>query len=250
MIIEQSLGEIGALGFKKAEIFFNSPCEYEEDYYKAFKEILDRNGTELVSAHAFCIILEPYLFNEYERRRDDSVKMMRRFLSAAQALGAKYYTFHGNFIRATTDDFDYRAYAAQLDYLADIAADYGIVFAWENVSWCQSGDPLFIKRTLEYSRSSNLAFTFDFKQAFRAGRKPEEYWGVMGRRIVNIHINDIDGGGGCCLAGEGILDYIKYMPFLKNYGGAFIIEVYRSNYADKSQLTKSGEFISQVTGNR
>ena len=244
--VEQSLCEIASLGFKTAEIFFNSLCEYEREYCNIFKEILDKNGIKLISAHAFCIILEPYLFNEYERRRADSVKMMRGFLSAAQFLGAEYYTFHGNFTRATTDGFDYREYAARLDYLSDVAADYGIVLAWENVSWCQSCDPQFIKRTLEYSKSENLAFTFDFKQAFRAGRQPEDYLSVMGDRVVNIHINDVDKDGNCCLSGEGILDYGKYFSFVKNYNGAYIIEVYNDNFTDKLQLVRSRDFLEKI----
>lgn len=246
-LTEEALDKVAKMNIHKAEVFFNAVAEYDIEYCKRLEEILAAGQIEVVSVHAFCIILEPYLFNEYERRRSDSFLILQKFLSAAQYLGAKYYTFHGNLARATTQSFDYAAYAAQLDRIADLSGEYGIRLAWENVSWCQSGAPQFIERTMEYAKSDNIGFTFDFKQAFRSQHQPEEYFKVMGDKIVNIHINDMDVENQCCLPGKGILDYPKYFSLLQDYHGDLILEVYSENYDNSIQILNSISYLEEYT---
>lgn len=246
MLTEEALEEAAKTGAKRVELFLNAEGEYELSYCEKLQAILKRNGMEVVSAHAFCIVLEPYLFNEYERRRQDAQKTLCKFLKAAQFLGARYYTFHGNLSRATTEEFDYPAYAARLDELADLCGEYGLFLAWENVCWCQSGDPAFMQKALQYSKSPYLKCTFDFKQAFRAGHSPEDFLAVMGERLVNIHINDWNGN--CCLPGQGTLDYPSLLSHCPSYKGDVILEVYAQNFQKTEELQQSMQYIKNILG--
>lgn len=242
---EIAVQRLADAGVSDIEIFFNSQCEYEISFCRQLKKIIDRYHMNVISAHAFCIVLEPYLFNEYDRRRGDAEKIMRKLVGAASFMGAKYYTFHGNQLRATTTDFDYEEFGKLMSYYADICGDQGIELAWENVSWCQSSDPAFIKNALQYIDSPHLKFTFDFKQAHRANRLPEEYLEVMWDKLVNVHINDYDNAHDCLLPGQGTVDFHHYFELLSSMGyqGNFIIEVYRDNFKDFSEVLKAKEFL-------
>ncbi len=246
---ECAVQQLAEAGISEIEIFFNSQCEYELDFCKKLKEITDQHHINVVSAHAFCIVMEPYLFNEYTRRRQDSEQVMRKLVQAASFMGANYYTFHGNQLRATTPEFDFEEFGRLMSHYADICGEYNMDLAWENVSWCQSSDPAFIKTALTHIKSPHLKFTFDFKQAHRAHRQPEEYLEVMGERLVNVHINDYDDTHDCLLPGRGTVDFAHYFELFSrmDYRGSYIIEVYRDNYQDFSEVLKAREFLLTFT---
>ena len=94
--IEQALDEIGKLGLRTAEIFFNTESEYFEPLISKIERHVKENGLEICSIHPFTSANEGILlFSEYTRRTEDALAQYRRYFEAGQRLGAKYFTFHG-----------------------------------------------------------------------------------------------------------------------------------------------------------
>lgn len=242
---ENTIPIIKELGSNKCEIFLEAESEYQLEYVKMLKERCNKHNITPISVHSFCSAFEPFIFSDYKRRRLDCIKTYKKVLLAAKTLGVKYYTFHGELIKEVRDMAEY---AARFSYLIDIAKDYGIILAWENVSWCQSSDPKFIEQLLENLKNDDLKFTLDIKQAYRANKKPEDYIRVMGKNIVNVHINDCSDRKMCLLPGDGSVDFRKLFEQLNkvSYKGDFILEVYRSNYTNYNQIKKSLDYLRNI----
>lgn len=248
VLTENTIPIIKELGSDCCEIFLEAESEYDSDYVSMLKDRCIEYEVTPISVHSFCSAFEPFLFTTYERRRIDCYKVFEKVLAAAKILGVKYYTFHGETIREIKDMNDY---SARFTELAEIAKSYNVVLAWENVSWCQSSNPEFIEKVMEKINSNNLKFTLDIKQAYRANRKPADYIKVMGKNIVNVHINDCTSEQMCLLPGEGMVDFSELFEQLNSisYKGDYILEVYRSNYTDYSQITKALNFLKQISAN-
>lgn len=244
---EKTIHRIKAMGFRKIEVFLQAESEYSIEYIKKLKESISENGLTVTSVHGFCSAFEPYIFSEYHRRSGDSIKLFEKVARAGELLGAKYYSFHGNRIEATTDSFNYHAFAKTMQTLAEYACEHGLTLAWENVCWCQSGDPEFLKRALHFLDMEHLGFTLDIKQAYRKGILPNTYIEIMGQYIKNVHINDWSPSHSCLLPGVGEADYSSIFSALKNvgYSGDFIIEVYRNNFKFDEEIIKSKEIVEK-----
>ena len=90
---EDAVQTINRLGVKTCEIFLETFSEYTRAYGELLNE---RKGNLSVnSVHLFTTNLEPQLFSENERTRKDAFYFLGEAMNAANALGAKYYTFHG-----------------------------------------------------------------------------------------------------------------------------------------------------------
>lgn len=245
MQTEETLVIIASLGANICEVFFEAECEYEPEFTSIIKERLEQCGIKINSAHAFCAPFESQLFSDYERRRNDALKSYEKVLKAASALGCDIYTFHGDRRADDYNTIDFAHYGRCFDLLADMAEAYGVRLAWENVAWCQSSRPEFIKTIKEITKSSSLKHTLDIKQAKRAGVSPYEYIDVMGDDLVNLHLNDNTDTNTCMLPGEGAVDFVALFDYLKEkgYKGRGIIEVYNSNFKSLDQLKNSFDKI-------
>ena len=62
MTTEESLERTGALGFRTAEIFFNSFSELGGPILKKLEETRARYGIDVVSVHPFTSFAEGYIF--------------------------------------------------------------------------------------------------------------------------------------------------------------------------------------------
>lgn len=248
MATEETISIIKNMGFHKIEVFMEAYSEYEEDFAYMLRNRIADYGLQVISAHSFCSTYEPFLFSEYDRRRQDSVKVLKKALNAAKILGAKYFTFHGNRKEATTGNFDFQKFGEQMTFIAELAREYNIMLAWENVCWCQSCSPDFIEKSLEYIRSDNLAFTLDIKQAYRAQIEPTRYIHVMKDRIANVHINDADSQHSCLLPGQGKVNLLEIIELLRTYGydGELIIEIYSSNFENNDEIVQSKKYLEKL----
>lgn len=245
---EDSIALMKKIGFESGEIFLNCPSEYEEDFAKVILEEKSKHNFNIHSVHSFSSSFEPFLFDNYKRRRDDMFVYFKKICEAAKMLGADCYTFHGmryqNF-NTTNNKLIIEVYN-KLIYTANEA---GIKLAQENVSWCMSSDINFlnmIKESCEYP----IYFTLDIKQAYKAGIYPEEYIDSMGKNIVNFHINDRDKDNICLLPGKGEVDYKKISCKLKGigYNKVGIIEVYSNNYSNYNELTTAKKILNSYIG--
>lgn len=238
-----------SIGVNKAEVFLNSCSEYEEDFCKKLREEFLRNEIDVVSVHAFVAMHEPFLFESYERRRNDALYFFKKAVRAAEILGAKFHTFHGARKEFMNNGFkDYKTFGKDMSDLADIAGEHNVALAWENVSWCMSSSPEFIKEVLPYISSDNLGFTLDLKQALRAGFNYLEFSEIFKDRLLNVHVSDCDSEKDCKLPGDGTRDFAEIFTNLKGMGytGDFITEVYRDAFSRPYDVQKSVEYLRNI----
>jgi sugar phosphate isomerase/epimerase len=239
---EKTLELIAETGAKVIEVFVNSASEYSNEYIKDFKKSLKSFGLELYSFHPFTSFAEPYLFfSGYQRRVEDSIEYYRYQFKAAAQMGAKVFNFHGDSIKSHSEDgFYFDLYFK----LFEKAKQEGIIFSQENVSRCKSAKPHFLAKMRE-QLGENIRFTFDVKQANRAGVTPYEIYHVMKGKIANLHISDFDEERDCLLPSYGKFDLKEFLTILvkEGYNGPALIEVYRENYMYYDQIKKSVEFF-------
>lgn len=246
---EDTAEKIKKLGFSLAEVFLNSESEYESDFIGRLKDSFDKNEVKIYSVHGFSSSFEPFLFDRYKRRREDMLKRYRSIIRAAKDLKAETYTFHG--LRKV--DWG----NLNIDYILDIynnlsyiAAEEGIILSQENVFWCKSSEIEFLK-LLKEKMKYPLKFTFDIKQAYKAGVSPMSYLDVMGKDLVNFHINDRDENNICLMPGKGSVDYkaIKNKLNETGYDNVGIIEIYRENYKSPEEFIAARKFLENIFTN-
>lgn len=242
---EDSIKLISELGFDWAEMFLNSPFEYETEYIKRLVERKEQFGVKINSVHSFSSSFEPYLFDAYKRRRKDMLKFFEMVCKAGKLLGAKCYTFHG--MRQGPSDFISKELIHDVyNNLTYIAGENEIQLAQENVSWCMSSKVEYLKDLKENCKYP-LYFTFDIKQAYKAGVNPMEYLDAMGGDLINIHINDRDDKNVCLLPGDGDVDFKSIFCKVKslNYKGNAIMEVYSNNYNSYEEIKNSKKYLEK-----
>lgn len=248
--IEQGIECIAGLGFKHIEVFVNAQSEYREPFCREYKRKLDALGLDVISVHPFSSGVEGiYLFSDYKRRVQDTLDDYERYCACAAEWGAKFLTFHGERkvplgvgVKPSDDARRFEVY----HQLCERAQRYGMEIAQENVSWCKSSDPDFLRRL--YENIPELKFTLDLKQAGRAGRDWNEYIDAVGDRIVNLHISDRTDTRECALPGAGDMRFTELFERMNGLGyhGAALIEVYSGDYQKHSELRDALDYLTQL----
>lgn len=244
--LENTISLMKKLGFKRGELFLNCPSEFEDSFIDRLIEESIKNEFSINSIHPFSSFFEPHLFDTYKRRRDDMMKYFKAVCRAGKRLGAEYYTFHG-MRNVDFKFFNHNNIIDIYDELIYTSSEIGIKLAQENVSWCMSSNTEFLE-TIQQKCKYEINFTLDIKQAYRAGISIEDYIKVMGNRIVNFHINDVDENNMCILPGKGMVDYQDIDKRLKDVGytGIGIIEVYSDNYRKYNELIDGREYLTKM----
>jgi sugar phosphate isomerase/epimerase len=242
---EDTLDIIKDSGFDLCEVFLEAQCEMGEYYCGKLREKSERLGLDIYSVHAFNGNFEPYLFDKYERRRHEMEMKFRDVCRAASILGAKYYTFHG--ITSNMPRGNIEEVAMGMNKLCRVAEEYKINLSWENVSWCMSGNPEFLK-DIDEKIYEKLYFTLDIKQALRSKHYPNEYIDIYGKRLSTVHINDAGIDGTCLMPGRGNLKLKEIVDKVKNIDEniPFIIEVYRENFKAYDELSIAREYLYNI----
>ncbi|MGI5893017.1 MAG: sugar phosphate isomerase/epimerase family protein [Candidatus Merdivicinus sp.] len=231
---EDAARHLAEAGIPAAEVFFNAPSELNPDYLRELKKILNDGGTQIVSVHPFTCGLEPLLFfSEYQRRFWDGIQWYRSYFAAASILGAKYFILHGDRKEAETSD---SLYFERFAGLNAAAAEYGIQVAQENVARCKSGSLTFLKKMKDFL--PDTVFALDLKQARRAGEDWQEIYSVLGSNVRHIHLSGCSDTEDCLPVTRGNFDCLHFLRTLQNGGfdGAILLELYRGNYGDYSEL--------------
>jgi len=225
------------MGFKNLEIFLNTFSELCDPYLKKISTLCRENGVSVKSVHPFTSGFEyMFFFSAYKQRAKDSIDYFyKKYFHAAAYLGADYFVFHGDATKAPFFGMD--NYCEVLTMLIAAAKEYGITLAHENVSTARAGDPAFMKEIHDRFGDGNIKFVFDLKQAMRAGHDPHRMLDAMGDDIVHVHINDWKDGE-CRLpyAGEQDIDGVIRRLEASGYCGKYIIEVYRKNFIDDTEI--------------
>ena len=242
---EYATEELKNAGVKTAEVFLESFCEYNKKFGKKIKKLKD--GMDIHSVHTLTTQFEPQLYSVNERAKKDSFILLERTMQAAEAMGAKYYTFHGGArFKKTPMVLDMDKVGAETADILSVCKKHGVLLAYENVHW---GYYNYIGFFAELEkRVPELKGTFDIKQARQSGIPYKEYISEMGESIVTAHISDINTDGKMCLPGNGVIDFGEVFSRLKDVGfnGAILIEAYPSDYKELSELYRSLDFVSET----
>lgn len=246
--IEDSFDVLRRMGVDVTEVFLNTFSEYEKDFSEQLAARRGGIGVHSVHAHGTCF--EPELFSSHDRIREDAEEIFKKVCAAGFMLGAKYYTFHGPFLKVDRPlNLDYLRFSARLNQLCEIASRYGIKIAYENVCWAYGNNLEFFKTLLPLC--PELKTTLDVKQAIYSGIDPLKVLDVMGSRVATVHICDMDAKNHPSLPGKGRYPFAKFFKTLAaDYPDmTVLIEVYKDCYGDYDELSENYRYVSDLVKN-
>ena len=242
---EDALKFLSENGVKTTEVFLESFCEYN----RKFGEFLatKKGDADIHSIHTLTTQFESTLYSLNDRAQKDSFELLDGTMQAANALSANYYTFHGLArVKRTPYYIDFERTGKITQRILDVCAKYGVTLAYENVHWAYYNYIGFFTELKK--RTSGLKGTLDIKQARQSGISVNEFIEEMGEDIVTVHLSDIDENGKMCLPGRGVTDFKEMFTRLcdKGFDGAFILEVYKNDFNDTSELFDSLTYITEL----
>lgn len=252
--VEDTPARMKAIGSFVCEIFLNTFSEYEEEFVTKLAQNTRENGLQVYSIHPMGTQFEPQLFSPHARQRADALKIYRQVLRAGRILGASCYVMHGPAgLNGAVKNMDLPRIGPIVRELCEIAGEYDLKLAWENVSWCLFSIPSFGQRLLEATGADDLRFTLDIKQAVRSGYSPLEYVDAIGERLINLHICDyryVAGRFRLAMPGQGECGFFALRAALeqKKYKGPAFIEVYSDMFQEDSELLESYRYIQRCMG--
>lgn len=240
---ERAVLEAAKLNIGVCEVFLNTISELDDGYLHALRDECDRHKIRIHSVHPFTSFLENYMFfSPYPRRIADAEEFYQRYADAAKILGAKVVNIHGDRGMGLESIENYVNCSAPLMRLQEKT---GIIFSMENVFYNSVNHPEFSVRLRQ--KMPEVHFTFDIKQAFKGGQDAYALAEAMGDRIVNFHVNDRDDSHICMIPGKGTVDFERIGSLLSTarYSGPALIEVYRGNFDDPSEMMGSKIYLEK-----
>ncbi len=245
LLTEDAVRKLAELGIKNVEIFINDLSEAQGEIFADILKTVRENGMNVVSLHPFSSPMESqFLFSDYKRRRDYLLDIYKRLFEQMGKLGAKFFILHGAILSAKCPD---ELYFRQYERLLDAADDLGVTVLQENVVYCKSGSPEFLTKLRE-ACGERVKFVLDIKQAVRGGISPYDLAERFGESIAHVHISDNDADADCLPIGSGTFDFPRFIEILRRHGfdGALLIELYRRNYGEYSELADGVKFIEKL----
>ncbi len=233
------------MGVKNAEIFINDFSELEGEIFADILRTIRGYDMNILSVHPFSSPMESaYLFSEYDRRCKFILDMYRRFFERMGDLGAKIFVLHGAILSSNCSD---ERYFERYSSLLDVADEFGVTVAQENICYCKSKDIDFLKR-LKESCGDRTKYVLDIKQAVRAGISPFDFIDGLGKDIIHVHISDNNPEKDCLPIGKGSFDFSTLVRKLKeiDYSGGLLVELYRHNYGEYRELYDGMKKIEEI----
>ena len=245
---EEAVQTVKNLGVKTCEIFLETFSEYTREYGELLNE--KKDGLSVNSVHLYTTHIEPQLFSENERTVKDAYYFLERAMQAAQAFGAKYYTFHGTArykksSRSGAND-NFEKIGNALEKTRELCEKYGVALSLETVEWATYNRPGMFKEVQKYC--PKLFATLDIKQTRLSEHAENEYLKEIAGRISHVHASDISAEGKTCLPGKGVYDFENLFLRLADTGfdGAILIEAYKDDYKEISELKDSAEYLEEI----
>ncbi len=242
---EDAFSELCGLGVKNIEVFANSMYEGGEECTSKILKLKEEYGIDVTSFHPFSSPMESvFLFSTYDRRINEMLEMYRGFFKSMNRLGAKVFVVHGAILSSKCTP---EHYFKQFRLLAEVGREYGITVAQENVSYCLSGSIDFLK-AMKRELGDYARFVLDLKQARRSGDDPLDYVNELRESIVHCHLSDASADRDCLPLGKGGFDFPELVKRLRGNGfdGAMIVELYRHDYGEFSELRESADYIKEI----
>lgn len=242
MPTEEALECLLKAGFKTVEIFLNTESEAKPDFARKLRLCADAYGARISALHSYSSVSDCYLyFTDYERRLEDGLKRLDDIYKTARTVGARYVIMHGDRPSGPLSDEDsIRRY----EYLYDMGQKRGVTLLLENVLKYRSAYIDYIK----YMRDrlgEKAGFVFDLKQCVRCGLSPHDVISAMSGGIRHIHISDNNRQFDCLIPGRGDTDYAGLIGEMRGFDGDMIIELYKNNFNDLSDLIEGYNYLNK-----
>lgn len=250
METELALEHAARLGIRDFEVHFSTFSELSGGYLKELNKLLKHYGARVHAVHPFYSMLESAMFfSDYnERRFADGVEIYKQFFHAAAKIGAQYLVFHGGSTigksRCQVSDDEY---IQRYNYLCECGKKFDVTLLHENVYTHKAQTVEFCRKLIDYL-GDKAQFTFDNKQARRAGYASVEFAQALRGHIRNIHISDCDSEHDCLLPGRGTEDFAAIRAAMsgEDEGAFWGIEVYDDAFRDPDELRQSVNYLKSV----
>ena len=245
---EEALPVLNDLGVNVAEVFLTSFSEYEAAFASLLASV--KGDLSINSVHVLNNQIEPQLFSAHERVLKDSFDFLDKVLTAANLLGAPYYTFHGmarsKKAARNPDNDNLDKMGNALRNISEFCKDRGVTLCLENVEW-STYNRVGVFNVLS-SAIPNLRGVLDIKQARISGTPYYEYLNERREKLAYVHISDVDTNGKMCLPGKGTFDFDTLIKRLMSVGfdGALLIEVYASDYQKEPELKAACDYLDEL----
>ncbi|MEG0911630.1 MAG: sugar phosphate isomerase/epimerase [Ruthenibacterium sp.] len=240
-----ALKTLQEIGVANVEIFFNTYREMEQDYITALKRQLDAYGTHVKAFHPFTSGMETFFFaSMYQGRMEDGILQYRRYFEVCRQLSIPRVVFHGDYVQTP---YPFAKHCENYLRLRTIAREYGVEFCQENVVRCKCGTPHYLEKMRELTRD-DVSFVLDVKQMRRAGVSTEEMLDAMAGKISHVHLSDETELCDCAVPGTGYFDF-KYLfeqLHKMNFAGDMVVELYRGDFKNSTQLLEAVQYLDQI----
>lgn len=245
---EEALPIIKQAGAETTEVFLSTFSEYKTEYAKSLANCAE--GLHVNSLHILNTQIEPQFFNAYDRVREDAYGALDEILTSANALGAKYYTFHGiarykKSSRNPAND-NFARLGARIGEVSAFCKQKGVTLCLENVEWSTYNRVGVFTELKKYA--PDLKGVLDIKQARISGEPYENYLAEMGQDLAYVHISDLDEQGKIRLPGRGDFPFEELFKRLQGVGfdGAVLVEVYENSFERVEELAPSVEYLKEI----
>ena len=240
---EDALPLFDEWGVRTAEVTLTSFSEYSAHFGALLAQRKGKVRTE--SVHVLSTQYEPQLYSEHPRVKEDAFQWLERAMSAAEALRAERYTFHGVARLKRTYKENLPLVTSRTEEIAKACARHKITLCYENVEWAFFNRPELFK---ELKRGCpSLHGVLDIKQARITGYDWREYLAAMAGSLAHVHASDITTDGKMCLPGRGVFDFDELFARLRDAGfsGPVLIENYQRDFTELGELKASYEFLAE-----
>lgn len=239
---EDAAAALRGYDLQACEVFLETHSEYSAAFGQLVRERLQ--SLPCVSVHPKGTQFEPDIFGQSPRQHRDAMDIFRRICEAGQALGARWYVFHGvSTVRAHRSPSALYHVVENLEEMASVARAHGMEVLWENVSWCALRTPEDVAQIR--ALLPEQGFVLDLKQARQVDCDPFEMIDAMGTGLRHLHLLDWTASGELVLPGEGVMDFPRLFRRLARdgYTGAAILEPYAIQGRDPQRLRRSLAYL-------
>lgn len=243
-LTEDAFRKVGELGAVSAEIFFNASCEMKGPVLKEILKIQNYYNIDVRSVHPFTSYTEPFaLLGGYERRAVEAADFYKRYFEAACALGADAVVIHGGNAAPKNEESYFESFLR----LCQIADEYGVIPAHENVNEKAGCDIAFLKR-LKNIVGDKFKLVLDIKQCRRMGVSEYDFIKNFADDLIQIHISDYDDYRDCIPPGKGKYDFLTLFKTLKanGYNKSAVIELYDCAMEDSKQIADAKIYLENL----
>lgn len=245
METQQSLSLLLDAGVDEVEIFLNSYCEVEPDYYNALVRCVQEHGARVSAVHPFTSGMESFFFaSSYEARMRDGLEFYKKYFTVCQKLNAPLLVFHGDFLQTP---FSFARHCEHFARLRDAGRSYGVELCQENVARCKCGKPDYIRKMREVLHD-DVNFVLDVKQMRRADAAFDDMLDAMRGKIRHLHLSDETSVADCAVPGQGSFDFAALLDALRKQSVApsAVIELYRGDFTNLEALQAGRTYLCQM----